>query len=594
MSELFSGARKYFGMDLPKRSVRLKFTLPEISGRFKARIVSDSEIKRELNELKENPAEYFSMLASEIKQVNRCALKSSQRLALVREVLALFYPLALAQLAQHAKTDGVPEADDRKQTLNLMASIAQTLTGSCQILFAEWYEGDNFQYARSHDALLECASNIFELLALRQRIRALRYQILNEQDWRLANTLFYVLSQYEDVGQELPTLRKRLGLDNGHGMSTFHELFASLHIMARFDPLGWPAHLQWVTGNYLRGVENPVQVRMNEEGGTLERCELIAYGYGGGAAVDHNNTTAQGPGMILNYRGLADAIRKDCMGLMQSRKSRNGSGSPVRFERFSDAERYVICERLLDGLQVSKPALREQRTSINDFRIFVGFVEVFNLLRHQQGEYAREERLADALSKRSALLAEDNQVTDQSLWSILYQDKSMVRLSTQETQFTTPMHIGALLAYGVGEDICRPRLAVITRLYRPSEGVLVVDLLRVASYAEAVMMTVNASEQTMLGKTRTFPALLVHDKRTPGRWDFMFQPMDVLPGLDEIMMYRGGQIMRVNLGNLCIATTDFRQYITPLDSTLLGVEGEPSYRMPDGQQAKTGGYFPGF
>lgn len=561
-------------MDLPKRSLPLDFALPEISARFKVSKSGGGEFTCALNESKAVPAEYLRLLLAEIKHMNRCGMKPSQRENLNDEVLEFFYPVALAQIAKYAETGGIPESDDCRQTLLMLVDIAQILIVSCQILFDGYYRASNYKYSKARVTVLQCASRIFELMILKQHVRALRYQLLGEQDWRLVNTLFYVLGQYEDVAQLLPTVQQEIGLKVGRSAVSFREQFVLLHIVAKFDMLSWPANLQWVIESYLRGIGNAVQVSMDVESAKPARNELICYCYGSQAARVQPLASPPGPAMMLNCNVLMDAIRKDCLGLAQSRKNPAGVGLPPRFARFHESERYVISERLLDGLQASQPVLLEQRTSVCDFRIFVGFTEVFNLLRHQQGGYASEERLADALAKRSALIAEDSQTADQSLWSILYQNKYMVRMSTQESPFTIPMHIGELLAYGIGEDIQRPRLAVITRIFRSSEVGLVIDMQHIASYAEPVLMSVNASEQSKSEKIGVSPALLVHDKSNPLRWNMMFPPKDVLPGVDRIVIYRAQQEIAVELVSLCDATMYFHLFTTKLGSPQLNKEDE--------------------
>lgn len=577
MRRLWARIRQYFGMDLPDRVLVLNFTLPKVSGRFKASNSADGDLSRALEEAKGSPSEYFGLILAEIKHINRCAMKPQQRLALTRDLLKLYYPMALAQIVRHAKTGNVPEEDERRKTLNLLVDIAQILIVSCQILFAGYYGSSHFQYARSRKAVQECALRIFELLVLKQQARALRYQLLNEQDWQLANTLFYVMSCYEDVGQPFPTLQKILDA-GGRSVVSLREQFALLHMVARFDMLRWPTHLQWVIESYLRSIEHAVQTRLAEGDAKPGRNELIAYCYGQHPASAQPLAMPAGPALILNCTSLTDAIRKDCMGLLQAKKKRDVAAMPARFARFPEAEHFVISDQLVRGLgNGAADDGVEKGIRVADLRIFVGFSEVFALLRHKQGQYAAEDRLADMLARRSALIAEDDAATEKSVWTLLIQNEKMIRLSTQETGFTTPMSIGSLLAYGVGESINRPGLAVVARIFRPSNRVVVIDMHSIANYAESVIMTVNASEQTMAGTRQGKPALLVYNKKSLGGWGLMFPPQDVLPGFDKLAMYRNKQEFEINLESRRNATNDFHLYATLLTSAQLGIEGEPDY-----------------
>ncbi|MDD4929999.1 MAG: hypothetical protein PHP85_12065 [Gallionella sp.] len=583
MPPLLTAIRRFLGMDLPARVLPLNFALPKISGRLKADESADSDFKRQLEEVKGIPCEYFRLLLAEIKHINRCAMQPRQRLALTRDILQLFYPMALAQIARHAKTGGVPEEEDRRLALNLLADIAQILTVSFQILFDGYYHGRNFKYARARNIVMECASRIFELLILKLQARALRYQLLGDMDWQLANTLFYVMSHYEDVELPLTTLRKVLGQGGNKSDVCLREHYALLHMLARFDMLRWPTHLQWVVESYLwYGVENAVSVRLDDGNSKLGRHELIAYGDrpAGVTAPAHPPC----PAMVLDCFHLTESIRRDCMGLIQA--NQDGTAIPPRFARFPDTEHFIISEQLLRGLEnAAADGCVEKEIKVEDLRIFVGFAEVFSLLQHQQGRFASEDRLSDMLAKRSALIAEDHVATEKSVWSLLFQNDKMIRLSTQETIFTTPMQIGSLLAYGVGEDIARPSLAVVSRIFRPSLKVVVIDMQRIASYAEAVVFTVNAGT----GQNRLKPALLVYNQKGAG-WGLLFPPQDILPGFDKFSMQRRGQEFAFDLEYRRHATADFYLFSTSLSSGQLGVSGSPEYATPSVRKTHAAGW----
>lgn len=579
MKGLIAWKHRFFGTDLPARSLPLNFTLPNASQRFKASRSSDGEFARAIKEAREIPSEYFSLLMAQIRHINRCNMKPQQRLKLMRDTAQYFYPMALAQIARHASTGGVPEDEERRKVLKLLVDVAQTLIVSYQILFLFHYASSNFKYVRARSTVLECASRIFELMSLKQQTLALQYRLLDAQDWQLANTLFYVMSCYEDVEEPVVTLRKALDLAGGRSTVCLREQFSLLHMVARFDMLRWPTHLQWVVGNYVANVENAVRVNVDTGNLKLERNELVAYCYGQNSATGNVPAVAPGPAMVLNCSALTDAIRKDCIGLIQSKKDR-GFMVPPRFARMPEAEHFVISDQLVRGLQtVDDNPEMEKEIKVEDLRIFVGFNEVFSLLHHKLGRYASEVRLADMLAKRSAQIAEDEIATDKSVWSLLVQNDKMIRLSTQETAFTTPMIIGSLLAYGIGEDINRPSLAVVARIFRPTLKTVVIDIHSIASYAEPVMMTVNADDSSM-GQNRAKPALLVYNQKRLGGWGLMFPPQDVVLGFDRIGIHRKGQALALAMKARINATNDFYLFSTPILSDQLGITGEPDYPTP--------------
>jgi hypothetical protein len=561
------------------RELPLNIHFPKISSRLKASHGSAAKLFRQLNEVNDASAEYFGVLLSEIKHLNRCAMTRRQRLSLTRDVTDLCYPMAQAQMIKHAKTGGVPEDEERKQTLGRLVEIVTILIISYQILFDGYYRYGNFRYAMSRNVAQECVSRIFELMILKQQAMALRYQVLGEQDWRAVNTLFYVMSSYEDVGRAFPTLQKQLKLDVGRSTISLQEQFALLHTVARFDMLRWPVHLQWIISNYMNGVENAVTVRLTDDG-IPARNELIAYCYGGKTASTSASQSPPGPAMLLDCRNLSAAIHEDCRGLMESRKNRNAAAMPPRFARFPEIDHSVIADQLLRGLgETESEECVESETNVDELRIFVGFSQVFDMLRHKHGAFASEDRLEDVLAKRSALIAEDHLATDRSVWTLLFKNERMLRLSTQETRYTTQMTIGSLLAYGLGDGINHPSLAVVARILRPSNKRVVIDLHCIAQYAEQVLMTVNAAKPATAGPRRGKPALLLYDKASLGGWGLMFKPQDILPGFDQIAMHRDHRELAIGLEGQRNVTHDFHLYAISLTSSQLGIKGEPRYAI---------------
>jgi hypothetical protein len=90
--------RKFFGLDLPVRDVPLQFKLPNTSSQLAVGHGSDREFFNRLDAVDDAPAEYFAILRNSVKHMNRCAMKSRHRLVLTREILRLFYPVALESL----------------------------------------------------------------------------------------------------------------------------------------------------------------------------------------------------------------------------------------------------------------------------------------------------------------------------------------------------------------------------------------------------------------------------------------------------------------------------------------------------------------
>ncbi len=579
MRQFLSKVRGFLGLDLPPRHIPLAFSLPSFSDKFQASDTHDDDFLDDLEALKDMPTTYLARLLEEVKYVNRCQMSNPKRQVLNHDILKLFYPAAQTQIARLSKTGGVPESDEHKAVLQSIIELCQVLIVSHQLVFASYYTSSNYQYARAHTKVLTCASRILELLTLKQRARGLRYQLLDDGDWGVANTLFYVMYCYEDVYRPLSTLKKELEIGRNHNAVSLYQHFMQLHLFAAFDVLRWPTHIQWVIGSYVRSIEQPALVRPDD--GTAHEQDFCVYCYGTMPASKQRLSQPPGEALILDCQPLITAMHKDCVGMMRAKKQRNVAKSLPRFANLPEAEHFVIFDQLVRGLAYNNIKTTGQGTqNVDDLRIFVGFTEVFGLLHHRNSIYGSEERLADMLARRSALLAEDNAATYESIWTLLFQDEHIVRLSTQETDFTTAMRIGSLLACGIGENVNRPSLAMVSRIFRPRAKVVIVEIQRIADYAEPIFMSVNApSDQPLLAHQKK-PALLVYDHSQPGHWNLVFPPQDVVLGIDHFAIYRHKITLPVHLHGIRHATNDFYLFSTALESTQLEITGEPDYPIP--------------
>lgn len=563
--------RKYIGLGLPVRSFVLDFSFPETSLQLQVGSGSYLELFMQLEEEKENPNQYFSILWSIVKHLNRCVLNPKQRLSFTHQILRLFYPKAIESVLQLAQKNGgvsdIPEPENNAQALKYISEISKTLAISYQIIFYKIYKSNNFQYVRKRHLRQECVSSIFELMLLRQQALAQRYQLLDEMDWRAINSLFHAMQLYEEKELNIhwATLSKQLAIKTGRNRVSWQTLFTQIHLTAQFDMLRWSRHLQWVIGSYVDGVKDSVTVSLLGSIKPTSNQRIASF---------------SNPPLLLDFNGLNNAIRQDCMGLLQCQKKRNNKLLPARFSRFIETERFVVFHQLMLGAietPIHQPQPQPQSTdrsigsAMKDLRIYVGFNDVFSLLAHQQSSFAHEVRLADVLARRSAKIAKDHTVTETSLWLLVEQTSEMLRLSTEENNYTTRINLGSIVAYGISEDeIKRPKLAVVARIYRPNNKRVIIDLHTLANYAESVIVTLN-------GKPQKYKALLIYDIRYGAHWRIVLQPQNLAIGFDQLLIERHGKKISIALEKWHSATNDFYLYSITLTSADLGISGEPQY-----------------
>jgi hypothetical protein len=563
-------SRKFLLLDIPERSIVLKFKLPSPSTRAKVGSVSSSDLFDSENDL----LEFFRLFHTRIKFLNFANLSVGTRLRANRGLLKIFGSTAIKHMVDLAKTGGVPESEDSRQSLILISNIASILITSCALVFANYYEGSKYHFARNRKKVLEMASCIFELLLLKQQARALRYQSLDSGDWSMANTVFHVMRAYEDVEQPISTRISNLRMDAPQVKRSLSDQFILLQVCAWFDLQRLPTSLHWVIGSYLLKVENAVQIK--EDTGTLNISELLVYCYGKQAAEIRRLDASAGPALILNLHHLIEAMHEDCQAKGKF-NTRDASHVMPRFEHFETTDHFVIRNQFLSRLNFKEEnTISSDIQRVDDLRIFVGFSAIFAMLRYRRSEFASEERLEDSLSKRSAVFAVDGREIRQSLWSFSFQNERMTRFATTEGKETTAMGIGMLLAYGAGDEVYRPRLAVVSRIARHSGRNLELDMRFIASFCEPVVLSFNSVKVA---------GLMIYNPKNGGRWSLAFAPRDVLIGIDKVELHRNQKIVSVELMAILDASRDFYLVDTTLTSSQLGFYNEPQYPVVAIKQA---------
>ena len=567
MGNVVKKVRAFLGLDLKKRDTPLNFKFPLASHRVQAKNVLGLSFHAHLNREQDDPSAYFELIKARVKHLNRCALSTRQREKLTGEITTLFYEKALQISRQSSQTAGIPENDDRKRLLVVTSKICQILIVSNQILFDKYYNSSNFIFERSRKKFKRSGLIIFELFLLNQRLKGLRYQKPENSEWAALHTVLITLKLHDDISHPQATLKHQLKIESPKSINT---LFVSLVIFDYFKPLQWPTHLQWVIESYLNSVTNPVDVLFCDSAYPAGHDAITVYGSGNiRHSVVHPDTSPK-PIIMLDCGVLFSQIRSDCMALITALQSKQIDDIPLRFAKFKENERLVISHKLLHGMDHSEPYdLDNKNDQLHDLRLFVGFSEVFALLHHQQGEFAHEERLADALAKRSAVIAQDDHSGNSTRWTLLYENATHIRLSTQESSYTTPMKIGSLLAYGIGESIKKPSLAVVSRIERTTEKTVILDFEVISKYAESVVVTRNH-----VGKNVGNRGILISSQKKSSQWGLLVQPMDVLCGVDEFSMYRKKEVLPLHLETLKMATTDFSLFSIPLSASQLGLKTE--------------------
>jgi hypothetical protein len=191
----------------------------------------------------------------------------------------------------------------------------------------------------------------------------------------------------------------------------------------------------------------------------------------------------------------------------------------------------------------------------NVVRVYFGLGEVLRLLtdlRRKDSEFVMQSRqFTDSLAQFSSLLAMGDKRGTSIQWQILNFSAGGILISTLETDFSTPVALGQLIAFIPQEDMEQPSLGFVCRLNRPQDRVVEVGISRLANYVEVLLVEgVGGSEES-----NYIPALLIQDGAE--NWQLITQPSDNLkPGL-PIKLLRAGTKAPARLGDVYLTKKEF-------------------------------------
>jgi len=187
-----------------------------------------------------------------------------------------------------------------------------------------------------------------------------------------------------------------------------------------------------------------------------------------------------------------------------------------------DLANLLTIDAMCDGLRL-KQRLEEREYIIGQKVLYVynGFMSVYKLLVDMLSEQeeanpdlAVDNELRDALAGRSALIAADMEAGEFGQWFVVDKSKGGVHIKTRETEFTTALFIGQVVAFAYSrEDLATPVLGYVVRLRRSLSKEIEVTI-RVLSKAVAA----TAVQSEFLSKNdMALPAIVLEGDAGVGR-----------------------------------------------------------------------------
>ncbi len=485
-------------LELPALRTRSRFS------RQKEKLLPPPASWRELTEY---PIELLREIDRYLKRLNTEQLPPRQRLRWVIFSLQHACPAIRKIYSEHHKGDAVPEAHDRREGLTVAIHVCAQLAVGFKHILRRDYQLPDARYSRVRGRVRECAQLILELIRMEQRLRALRYQKLPATAWLDCNRIFFALRQCEDVHAQRKALTcLQVPLERKDGEASLarrlsqnisiHQLYIMIQLYGLMDTNTVSSQKMHIVDAQLAKVLPRLKV-VTDSGAPLGVGQVIVYGNQDRppyfARQDEKAEVALARQRLLaaeehgtsGQQQVPVAVRIDLMLLEESLRREHeqlyrlfdSSDADDRSRMAADSQdltRLLTVDAMCDKLQM-KRRQHPRRYALGKkiLYVYTGFMSVYQLLMEaevedeERAQLSDEHQLRDALAERSALIASDRDSSAAGQWFVMDISAGGVHIKTRESQFTTALFIGQLVAFGYTRDELRsPTVAYVARFLR--------------------------------------------------------------------------------------------------------------------------------
>ena len=555
----------YSAAELAKVNFTAFANLPQAYKSPEKRDLNLEAYQKRLRDLRKIPMRHLEDAKHILVNLNRLDLKPAKRLELLNLVIKEVYPnIAIWYDKYQSRQNSLPEGNERRESLIGCIAVVEQLGIAYKHLFQSVYSAEPRRYRKNRQVCYEYGFRILEMLLIEQRLRALRYQKLSRSAWRDSNHVFFALALHNDL-DEPQALHGFVGIkkrEKHHDSSSILEsdarrLYLSLQLFGVLDVTTWPTHLFHVPHAYIDSLKPGIKLT-GDDGQPVREGHLLTWLENDGSPRFDRPENIKGPTIQLDYTQYYNRLVKDyeAIASMKFIDTYDPRKLSVPLQRLNEADRVPALQMMLASLRKRQRKTRRHALfKDNVVRVYFGMGEVLRLLtdlRRKDSEFVKQSReFTDSLAQYSSLLAMGEKRGASNQWQILNFSAGGILISTMETDFSTPVALGQLIAFIPNEDQNQPSLGFVCRLNRPQERVVEVGVTRLANYVEVLLVEgVGKSEES-----NYIPAMLIQDRAD--NWQLITQPNDKLkPGM-PIKLLRSGTKAPARLGDVYLTKKEF-------------------------------------
>lgn len=501
-----------------------------------------------------------------VSTLNRLVMKPKIRLELANAILGQTYSVMnIFYRNSFAQEYSLPENSDRRNALSASVILAEQLAIAYKHIFKSQYSKISAEYVKTRPMLQECGFRILEMLRLEQRMRALRYQRLPAKEWQDCNrVLFALLLHNNDVDEEwrllgtigfTPSIKK--GATSDPLISSVRKLYLSMQLFGLLNTITWPLRFFHVPDSYLELFPDSLEV-VADNGDPITPGWLITYLNNTAPPLFQRMKTIE-PAIRIKYNKMFNHLVQDHEELRKVRVLKSDESTLSKpLLLLEERDRKPFLEKMLLGFKKRERMQKRHAVIGNEeIRLYFGFKDVKQLLldvHHIDRDRVMKSReFIDTLAQSSANLADDDKKHMTVHWNILNFSSGGLLVYTEESDFTTPIQIGQIIAFSpLKEDIQQPMVGYVTRLNRPGDSLIELAIVRLSTYAETAIIQDEADEKKREGKA----VIIIQDLN--GEWKIIVHnTYKYLTGVPLKLIRGGTQQLPTRLGEVWMTQSEF-------------------------------------
>lgn len=508
-------------------------------------------------ELHSHPIELLREIDRYLQRVNTERMSANKRMEWVEYVMQYACPAIRKIYSEYYKSDALPESHDRREGLVAAINVCGQLAAGYKRQLNLDYALSDARYMRVRDRVRRYALRVLELIRMEQCLRAMRYQKLPAKSWRDANRIFFAVSQCEGMDGQYQALNcLQVMLDRKSNdverraptMVSMNIVYLSIQLNGLLDSNTISSQKLHVVDAQVTRVLDSITI-IPDHGKDLSRGKILIYHgqdcpayfkrqdakhlklqrkslmerdeYTLGEELTAKDLNA----IIIDVAPLDAVLMEEHQKLLERFESATVASDEEKGKSKvtdqDDLTNLLTIDAMCDGLHLKqRKEQREYTIGQKILYVYNGFMSVYKLLvdmaeqearanEGQDGEQGEQHALRDALAGRSALIASDLDAGEFGQWFVVDKSAGGVHMKTRESEFTTALFIGQLVAFGFSrEELKKPTLGYVVRLNRKLNKEMEVTIRILSHHVEATAVQSDFLSQNDMA----LPAIMLRSR----------------------------------------------------------------------------------